>query len=323
MRIAYRGLPNKRRFGVELEVSRTLPKIALGQLVTNYEDTLISKHDVRVTSGSNGWAETRRNDYWHVKYDSTCGAKGKKKDYGWEIASYIGCGYRDINSISGLASWLSDNSVETNRNCGLHIHVEAKDLSTEMMGNLIACWLKVESHLLQICNIRRSTSKYCKPIRYRLDSRIIHYDPTRPHHFWQDMSPYEYHTHNNPEKKYALNTVGYALGRVVSDYDRKTVELRMPECQLDAEHVKNWVRLFLNFVETCKEVHLPYSLSPASSVSELMSYLGLGGRYGLLILDKKLLDTKIWLLNNLITSRLTTKETTLEARELLDFISEI
>lgn len=322
MRIVYRELPAKRRFGVELEVTKTLLKNALGCLVKTYEEASSKKHEVRVTPGTRGWSETRRNAYWHVKYDSTCGPKGKYKDYGWEVASYIGCGHRDIKSISGLASWLSDHSVEVNRNCGLHIHIDAEDLSPESMGNLMARWLKVEPHLFHICDARRNGSEYCKPIRDRYGSRLIYYDPTRLRHFWQDMAPYEYHTHNNPEKKYSLNTVGYAMGQIIPHYDRSTIELRMPECQLHTEHVENWIRLILNFVEMCKESSPPFDLAPATSVSEFLSFLGLQESDRFVILDKKLLDTKIWVLNKLITSRLTTRETTLEARRLLEFISD-
>ena len=322
MRIVYRELPTKRRFGVELEVAKTLPKIALGLLAETYEETCAKKHEVRVTSGNKGWSETRRNNYWHVKYDSTCGPKGKQKDHGWEIASYIGCGLRDINAISGLASWLSNYPVETNRNCGLHIHIDAKDLTSDMMGCLMACWLKVEPYLFQICDVSRSMSEYCKSIRHRYESRPIYYDPTRLRHFWQDMAPYEYHTHNNPEKKYALNTVGWATGQVISNYDRKTIELRMPECCLDTNHVKNWIHIILNFVEVCKTDFSPLDLASAVNVSEFLSFLGLHGRDNFLILDKKLLDTKIWVLNRLITSPLTTRETKLEAVDTLEFISD-
>lgn len=324
MQVVYKELPSKRRFGVELEVSATISKYTIGDLLTSYEENLGSGRDVVVTPGIKGWSETRQNKYWHVKYDSTCGPKGKGKDHGWEVASYIGKGYRDLTRIVSLADYLRCSGVETNRNCGLHIHVEAKDLTPHHMGVLMARWLKLEPLLVSVCDPYRSGNKYCKSLRQRWELiRWQGYLPQLPQQFWRDMSPRDFHTHNNEEKKYTLNTVGWAIGQVFKSHDRQTIELRLPECILSTEHVLNWTRLMLNFIEGCKDATAPEDLTVAPTIRSVLELLNLQGSGDFYLLDKKLLDTKLWFLRKVCeTSHL---DYTLlgDAHEMVEFITDI
>ena len=332
MHVGYRELPSNRKFGVELEVSNSCTKKRIGGFLKEFEEKEGTDRLVKVTpgKGSGGWAETRRNDYWHVKYDSTCGPAGKYLDYGWEVASYIGRGCRDIKRISKAAGYLKECGVETNRNCGLHIHVEAGDLTKSQVGLLIARWLKVEPYLVQICDPSRNKNFYCKTLSSRLYDKNLTYNPYDMLSLWELMSPQNLQTHNNDEKKYALNFVGYAISKTLyidyRHYDRPTIELRLPECRLDSEHVANWTRLFLNFVDSCMIYPTPgpsQICTETEDIHEIMSYLGLQEKRGFWILDKELLDTKKWLLNKIVESSRTSLIITRQTEDLLDFISHL
>jgi hypothetical protein len=327
MRVAYRGFPAERRFGVELEVSNNIPKKILGRLIEDYECSH-GNHAVKVTSGMKGWAETRRNAYWHVKYDSTCGPKGKYHDYGWEVASFIGEGLSDLHVIAGLADHLHQNNVEVNNNCGLHIHVDAEDLAPWQMGLVLARWIKVEEIITLICPMRRWRNSYCRALWERAARKRIRYRYDAPDLFWTQMAPLDLSTHSNEEKKYTLNTVGYAIGMHKPDYDRQTVELRLPECLLSTEHVLNWTRLIVNFIDHTQLSwhvdHSPDNIDCVSTVCEMLQWLGLHrGKDEFLILDDQLLDTKIWLLKKIVATRILTREFREEALSLLRFISKI
>ncbi len=302
MQVVYRSLPSRRKFGVELEVSNNITKQYLGRAVEQYEK---SGHEVVVTAGPKGWAETKANSYWHIKYDSTCGPKGKGKDNGWEVASYIGKGYRDLSNISRLANHLKLVGAQVNTNCGLHVHVDAGDLSPVEMGVLLARWMKVEDLLFSICDPSRTNNKYCRPLQERWEHRSWRgYDFSRPDHFCANIRPTDLSTHDNQEKKVSLNIVGWCIGQIHRRYPRKTVELRLPEARLDALHVRHWTSLLLNFVGSCKGQHVaPAFLSSAQSVKEVLMWLGLQGFDDFYLLDRKLLDTKIWLLNKISKSK--------------------
>ena len=84
----YQEFPEKRRFGVEIEVSNNISKKDLGNVIEEYETIYLSplkkrKRAVKVTTGVEGWAQTKKNTYWHVKFDRTCGPRGKNFDHGW------------------------------------------------------------------------------------------------------------------------------------------------------------------------------------------------------------------------------------------------
>jgi hypothetical protein len=321
MQVTYRELPSSRRFGVELEVSNNWDKQYLGGVLADYEK---GKREVRITPGIKGWAESRGNKYWHVKYDSTCGHKGKGKDSGWEVASYIGKGIADVSSIAGAAQALGDEGVTVTRNCGLHVHVDAADLTRVDMGGLLANWIKAEKYLLYLCHPSRHENKYCRTLTSRYNKLPISYMHSRPGDFWLQMAPGQLQTHNNPEKKYTLNTVGYALGSILDYYDRKTVELRLPECRLEKKHVKNWVQLMLHFVDFCKNRSAPSDLMPANSVANFLQIMGLHSVPGdFPLLERRLWNTKVWLLQKLANSATATRQVRAEALEMLAFISEV
>lgn len=326
MLVAYREFPPNRRFGVELEVSPCVDKDWLGGFVREYESQHGREHDVKVTSGKKGWAESRKNSYWHVKYDSTCGPLGKGFDHGWEVASYIGIGIKDAQHISGLGDWLNYRNVCTNNNCGLHIHVEAKDISQNVMGIILARWIKVEKVLTYICPQHRWNNQYCQSLFWRSRRCFMEYDPDYPYEFWRAIRPYNLETHCNDEKKYTLNTVGYTIGTVMDDYDRQTIELRLPECLLSTEHILNWLRLVVNFVERASVATAPLDIDHSSTLSEFLDLIGLGsyeypGKF--LIFDDQLLDTKIWILNKIKNSEGLSEIFRSEAGKCLDFISKI
>lgn len=321
MHVHFKEFNSVRNFGVELEVSANKTRELIKEVINSHDPT----RPVTVTSGlgPSGWAETHSNDFWHVKYDSTCGPLGRGEDYGWEIASYIASGSRDILNISSLADRLAQAGLETNKNCGLHIHAEVKDFDDSCMGALLARWIKIERWLYAACDISRSGNKYCRSLRVRKEERGSLYSAEYPRDFWSSMKPMNFSTHGNAEKKYSLNTVGFAIGQMEPNYNRTTIELRMPECVLDGEHIKNWIFLFLNFVETCSNaVFSPQTSKECENVIEALSFLGIGRspNGAVQILDNDLYETKVWFLNNLI-KKSKSKSIKKDAKEHIEFIT--
>jgi hypothetical protein len=322
--IIFRELPPQRRFGVELEVSNNLSKKQIGQIVNDYESIYNTKKRlVKVTSGEEGWAQTKDNGYWHVKFDRTCGPTGGFFDNGWEVASYIGCGAQDVNHISRLARFLSNAGSEVNLNCGLHVHVEVADFNEEDMGILLSNWLKVEEFLISICHPSRQNNKYCLPLRNKFNIQSKIQIIKTPLDVWFCLRPFDLNIHNNKDKRVTLNTVGFAISLINSFFSRKTIELRLPECVLDENHVKNWIRLIINFVETSKnKKYLPIDFRPAKKLSDILIHLGLAECEEFTILDQELISTKIWFLKQII-KKSQNKKVINEAKELLEFITLI
>lgn len=313
--LIYRDLSFSRRFGVEFELLNNLSKSELGNLVKEYEFLYGFKHPVKVTPGFQGWAQTKSNSYWHVKFDRTCG---------WEIASYIGVGTNDIDHISRLARFLYNNDAKVDSNCGFHIHVEVNDFSTSDMEKLIFCWMKVEHLLIAICDPSRKNNQYCKSLRDVYDEMGLTYSD--PIELWKNIAPKNLDVHENYSKRVSLNTVGFLSYQKSPSFSQPTVELRLPECLLSEIHVRNWINLILIMVQSIKcnsDFLFNFdNIDPCNDLKEALAYLGLSEKYRFVVLDHDLMNTKIWFLNKIINSSLDSSVIE-NAKKIVDYATSI
>jgi len=325
--LVFKEFTSNRRFGVEYEVTALkYKKEELKNILVDFEIKNGSKRTVVAEMDEKGWAESIGNKYWHVKYDSTCGPLGKKAGkgldpnyHGWEIASYIGSGDQDIIDISKAASHLAAAGVEVSDNCGLHIHADVSDFSPERMGVVLSRWMNLETFVVQSCPERRHNNKFCKSVRKRLKSFKKYKDGDS---LWNALKPTNFNTHENPQKKFMLNPMGYALGQVNQSYSRQTVELRLPECILDEEHVANWLRLYLNFLDYSASQPMANLEQPCKTFEDAFRFLGLENSAEFCILSKPMYDVKTWFLRRICQNSTDSKLVSL-ARKKLNFITRL
>lgn len=323
MHVEHRAFNSDRKFGVEFEVSPTFHKEVIGLFIKEYEAQANSNISVRVEGGIKGWSESHNNDYWHVKYDSSCGPKDgtKSKTPGWEIASYICQGTEDIDRVANMADYLSFCGLQTNPNCGFHIHVDTSDFSEVEMGILHSHWMSVERVMIHSLPKHRRYNKHCSP----LHRRFKHVSCNNPQSLWEALRPDNFCPHENRQKKVAINSVGYAQGRVYQHYSRKTLELRLPECILEKEYVENWIRLYLHFVDTVKNREFcDYSKTFSNPMAELLWVFGLEEKDGdkFVLLSQELYDLKVWFLQRIIRNSGNKKFAKL-AREKCEYITQL
>jgi len=294
MECLFRKFDTERRFGVELEVGNEIKKPTIRRhiLGVSHKSVYTSRYNL-----------STNNTYWHVKDDSTCGVEGRGGPKGIEVASFIASGIQDLNHICDIADHLMEKGVKVNNNCGLHIHADASDLCEEQVGRILLFWLKLEPFLALALPKRRIDNPYCEmlcpktlvfgysPLDLKLEPLMI-YDALKP----TNMSYYE-----NNDRRVTLNLVNYCRAVKQKTFNRRTIELRWPEGTLDSDEIKNWVRLFLNFIEYAKDAPVP-DCSVCPTVSEAMNFLGLGHSNKFTILSEGLLKTKIWLLERIVNN---------------------
>ena len=289
MKIQHKRFTTKRPFGVELEVNATITQDKIREIIKHK-----STKPVLVTAA---WAYSSHNDYWHVKFDRSCGVLGKHKDHGWEIASYIASGFKDILHIAQIADALEAGGATVNDNCGLHIHVGIKDFTPKEAGILLARWLRIESLFCKMLPLHRTSNSYCRlltRLKRGVYSPLETYDPNV---FWLMLRPTDMSVHENRQKKVALNLVNYTRCLSETNNDgRMTVELRMPEGTLDGQDVKNWIRFFLLFVEKCKSSPMPEHVVAVKTIQEFLQFFDLSGEEDFYLLSKGLYETKLWVL---------------------------
>lgn len=309
MKVAYKKFACNRCFGVELEVSNTVTQPFIKKVVKANSNIPIRM--------STKWQLSKGNKFWHIKKDSTCGIKGKGQDKGWEIASYKGETIEDIVHIGQVAESLLQAGLEVNNNCGLHVHVEVKDYTTREMGKLIGYWLKIENILMNSVPYRRSFSPYCQSLRQNIPDNFT---PT-PDQLWAHYCPICLSPFENPERWLTLNLVNYATGLLYDNYARTTVEFRFPEGTLLQEDVKNWIRLFVHFVDEVKSLPVPANIF-SSNLQETLSILGLHHTDNTFnIFSKGLFETRVWFLNRIM--RYGCSSNIMKASKILDLMTAV
>lgn len=149
----------RRKFGIELE---TLSNISRAHLVRICKDALRSNgYNTRVQQV--GYChDGPQNRTWKWKTDASCG---------FELTSPVLSGWRGLHELSvimeavdGEADAQRERLID--RRCGVHIHVNAKDLNWAKVKN-IAVAMKVWEPLFYAINPHsRKTNTYCVPIKW-------------------------------------------------------------------------------------------------------------------------------------------------------------
>lgn len=307
--VDYKCFSSTRRFGVELELSNNVDKPFLRQIIKK-----VSKIRCRSTA----YAESVNNDYWHIKTDSTCGKLGRFLDTGWEIASPVLSGWLDVVHVAGVTNALRVHGVRVNRNCGFHVHVETADFTIPQMGCLLGHWLAVERFILGSLPLSRKLD-YCGPLN------ALYYKLGNPR--WKVVKPgcpitlYWYFRRSFEEEdgdtKYrALNIDNY--GRWIGGRSKRpTIEFRVGEGTVKRKDVINWIRLYVNFVETVKDKRMPF-IAPVT-LTEALTHLGLHHDDDkFYILSPGLQKTKTWFLERILRRNALGKRTYNEAKKILN-----
>lgn len=278
----YIKFSTKRAFGIELEVSKTLTSNKLADAVRLADPK-------RECAVSNSYCQDNGNNYWHVKFDRSCGTK--QNEGGWEVASYKASGAKDLVKISEMGDVLKRAGAQINDNCGYHIHVEIADFQHNQAATLVANWMKLENIILEILPKNRRNNIYCKMLR---DLKpVTTAQASDASVFWPKVRPASF---DNSERRSALNMCNYALGGAA----KRTAELRLPEGTLDSKDIKNWARMFIHFVNFNKRNAYPGNITPVANLREAMVILGLHGENPYCILSQGLYETKTWFLNRIL-----------------------
>lgn len=244
-----------RRFGVEIEVGSEIKKNDVKDAIA-----LSTNQQVYVSR----YALSNNNKYWHIKDDATCGIKGRKGPKGVEIASFVGSGLADIQQISEVAIVLQKAGCKVNDNCGFHVHVEVCDLSLKQVATLMSIWIKIEKILSMALPTRRINNQHCKFICNPFDKEkavLDHYKSYTLDEIWASVSPKNLSYYDNDDRRYNLNLVNLVRSIRDNSNNRRTLELRWPEGTLNPVDIRCWVKLFIMFVDTCKDRIAPENLA--------------------------------------------------------------
>jgi hypothetical protein len=282
----------KRAFGIELEVGNEIPLSCI-------RDTIKDNSFVPVKTAF--YRASLNNAYWDVKHDGSCGKHIDKygiNEGGYEVCSYKAVHLNDLFHICNIAKTLKGRGCKVNPNCGLHIHIDASDFSIEQMGMLIGAWCCIEDTVLQVAHPSRRKNKYCGKF---INSRAGLPDEATPSNLWNFYKPKSTKLHDNYDRRLTLNLVNYFRHLNLKKFRRPTIEFRFPEGTLDAVVIKNWVRLFINFVNRMSVQTNSIQQIRSYNLEDTLKTLGLmAEKNEFLILSPGLHETKKWFLKRIM-----------------------
>lgn len=113
-------------------------------------------------------------DSWARAWNASVHSDGS---CGWEAVSSPAAGDRLVGQLRGLCEALDDAGAKHNDSCGIHVHVDARDLRWADMLRLCAVYARVEPLLYLIGGQKRINNQYCAPIGSRFIAALASSDP--------------------------------------------------------------------------------------------------------------------------------------------------
>jgi len=173
---------------------------------------------------------------WKLTTDASCG---------YELVSPILQGEDGLSQIEKVCSALKSAGAKVNKSCGLHVHVDARDLKNAEIARVIFNYAKNERVFdsLQPESRRNNINTYCgsvTKILSRLDTQSAKESFTR-----------------NPFKLYnSVLCTRYVKVNLEAYTRHSTVEFRQHSGTIESSKITNWVVLLLGFVEKSRNSNL-------------------------------------------------------------------
>lgn len=199
-----------------------------------------------VTKAVKNWAAS-------IVYDGSIFPGQGPSQQSFEICTSPANGEKYISQIIEICKGLKDADAFLNNNCGLHVHVDARDFTPDDVRRLVKIYSKIENVLFSMVPDSRKESKFCKPCGQKYEWGI-----------WEEkISNKEIETDRLIEKTvYGTNRKGevenlkrnkragssgsdtstsrYDALNIHSYYYRGTIECRLFNGTISARKIVNW-----------------------------------------------------------------------------------
>lgn len=149
-------------------------------------------------------------------------------EYGVEFASIPVSGSAISEMLTAACTAFSD--ARADGSCGMHVHIDVRDLTDSQRLNIIKWWQHTEDIWFALVKPERDGNTYCK--------RIRGVDPARL----------------SNDRYCALNTDAF--------YKHGTFELRLHHGTIDKHEIETFCATALNFVEVAKDLPPPDASEP-------------------------------------------------------------
>ncbi len=207
---------SNRKFGVEIEF-----KSLSGYSLWEIREAVESKG---LTCRNDGYNHHDSQTDWKLVPDSSCG---------YELVSPILSGEDGLHQIELACEALNSVGVKVDKSCGLHVHVDARDLSQKDIGKVFVAYARWERlfDALMPESRRANNNTYCSGIEraYQRHKEDFVKNPV-----------VAYHNHIGTR---------YVKVNLTSVVAHGSIEFRQHSGTTSAEKIINWVVLMVGFVD--------------------------------------------------------------------------
>ncbi len=177
-----------------------------------------------------GYNHATRN-HWKIVTDASVRPTGRQTGRGLEIVSPILRGIEGLEQLKRVCQGLENAGAKVNRTCGLHVHHDAQDFTTEAFKNIIKIYQRFEPVIdTLVSNSRRENNNtYCASVNNRYFAYAL-------------------------EGATARDVIDRTCGRyrklnLQSFVTHGTVEFRQHQGTMEFEKIANWIKLTQAMVE--------------------------------------------------------------------------
>jgi hypothetical protein len=237
----------ERKFGVEIEVLTD----GLSQ-----EKIASAIRDAGVQAFAEGYNHSTKT-HWKVITDASAG---------FEVVSPVLGGEDGFNQVEKVCKALTLIGAKVDKKCGLHVHVDARDMSRKEIASVTAAYGRWEKMFDAIVpeSRRGNANRYCRSVSEFM--RVARQGKSKVVTDVIEMfeRPWDYDA--NDMRYHKVNLCAY--GR------HGTIEFRQHSGTTEADKVLNWVVLMLSLVDTAKGKYLNLKDVKVSLVA-FKKYLGI------------------------------------------------
>lgn len=214
---------------------------------------------------------------WVMKWNGAVHSDGS---CGWEaVTTPIAGGHVDA-CLRDLTRCLRSRGTSADERCGVHVHVNAQDVTWADMFRLLSVYSKLEPLLYLIAGQQRLDGTYSKACGVEYAAAVAQDNLAERKRrvmgvaFAKVPSAAEQYARQRPGKKdggryRGLNIMPWLVGRAISAPDT-TVEFRMHRNSLEAGRLIGWTHLLAAIVEWCtKASDAEVKALPASPLKSL------------------------------------------------------
>jgi hypothetical protein len=232
-----------RTFGVELEIVHGEQPVGfIGRVTRALRDAGLARQTI-------DQQHYGANDYgtWQINRDSSVHRNGFA---GGEVVSRIlpatEAGFTELAQACDL---IAGAGATVNRTCGMHVHVDVRDLSVDEIRNVVIAYMRFQGEIDTVVpRSRRGSNQYCR----HLSSSYVSLDDMITRLEWaQSVSSLDYRMGG---KYRVLNLSKFAY--------TGTIEFRQHSGTVEAAKAVAWARWCVAFVETFRHAAAPVAAAP-------------------------------------------------------------